>query len=313
MQMLHFRVPTSCNGMRLNIFLRTMGVSSACIKAVKYQGTGFCVRLGDEVIPVHTDYRVATAQIVSFALPPEPPTAVQPEPLPIDVIYEDEFAAVLNKPAGIAVHPTLNHTSGTLANGWLYRLKCRGEDGVFRRSTALIKTPAALCCVRRMPLPRRNSPRLHKSVILPWWKARCPLGSGRIDVPIARRGDSIIGRCVREDGKPSVTEYTVLAASASHALVSCFPVTGRTHQIRVHFSWLGHPLAGDSLYGGHTDIIARHALHCAVLRFNRPADHEPRRVQSPLPEDFLAACCAAYLPDKEEIQTMLQSVLPCAE
>lgn len=73
MQMLHFRVPTSCNGMRLNIFLRTMGVSSACIKAVKYQGTGFCVRLGDEVIPVHTDYRVATAQIVSFALPPEPP------------------------------------------------------------------------------------------------------------------------------------------------------------------------------------------------------------------------------------------------
>ena len=108
MQMLHFRVPTSCNGMRLNIFLRTMGVSSACIKAVKYQGTGFCVRLGDEVIPVHTDYRVATAQIVSFALPPEPPTDVQPEPLPIDVIYEDEFAAVLNKPAGIAVHPTLN-------------------------------------------------------------------------------------------------------------------------------------------------------------------------------------------------------------
>ena len=104
MQMLHFRVPTSCNGMRLNIFLRTMGVSSACIKAVKYQGTGFCVRLGDEVIPVHTDYRVATAQIVSFALPPEPPTDVQPEPLPIDVIYEDEFAAVLNKPAGIAVH-----------------------------------------------------------------------------------------------------------------------------------------------------------------------------------------------------------------
>ena len=176
MQMLHFRVPTSCNGMRLNIFLRTMGVSSACIKAVKYQGTGFCVRLGDEVIPVHTDYRVATAQIVSFALPPEPPTAVQPEPLPIDVIYEDEFAAVLNKPAGIAVHPTLNHTSGTLANGWLYRLKCRGEDGVFRPVNRIDKTPAALCCVRRMPLPRRNSPRLHKSVILPWWKARCPLG-----------------------------------------------------------------------------------------------------------------------------------------
>ena len=313
MQMLHFRVPTSCNGMRLNIFLRTMGVSSACIKAVKYQGTGFCVRLGDEVIPVHTDYRVATAQIVSFALPPEPPTDVQPEPLPIDVIYEDEFAAVLNKPAGIAVHPTLNHTSGTLANGWLYRLKCRGEDGVFRPVNRIDKNASGLVLCAQNAFAAPELAKTAQKCYLALVEGPLPVGSGRIDVPIARRGDSIIGRCVREDGKPSVTEYTVLAASASHALVSCFPVTGRTHQIRVHFSWLGHPLAGDSLYGGHTDIIARHALHCAVLRFNRPADHEPRRVQSPLPEDFLAACCAAYLPDKEEIQTMLQSVLPCAE
>ena len=313
MQMLHFRVPTSCNGMRLNIFLRTMGVSSACIKAVKYQGTGFCVRLGDEVIPVHTDYRVATAQIVSFALPPEPPTAVQPEPLPIDVIYEDEFAAVLNKPAGIAVHPTLNHTSGTLANGWLYRLKCRVEDGVFHPVNRIDKNTSGLELCAQNAFAAPELAKTAQKCYLALVEGPLPVGPGRIDVPIARRGDSIIGRCVREDGKPSVTEYTVLAASASHALVSCFPVTGRTHQIRVHFSWLGHPLAGDSLYGGHTDIIARPALHCAVLRFNRPADHEPRRVQSPLPEDFLAACCAAHLPDKEEIQTMLQSVLPCAE
>ena len=70
MQMLHFRVPTSCNGMRLNIFLRTMGVSSACIKAVKYQGTGFCVRLGDEVIPVHTDYRRLFRSLCLLSLPP---------------------------------------------------------------------------------------------------------------------------------------------------------------------------------------------------------------------------------------------------
>ena len=147
MQMLHFRVPTSCNGMRLNIFLRTMGVSPPASRRSNIRAPASVCGWGDEVIPVHTDYRVATAQIVSFALPPEPPTAVQPEPLPIDVIYEDEFATVLNKPAGIAVHPTLNHTSGTLANGWLYRLKCRGEDGVFRPVNRIDKNTSGLCAV----------------------------------------------------------------------------------------------------------------------------------------------------------------------
>ena len=187
MQMLHFRVPTSCNGMRLNIFLRTMGVSSACIKAVKYQGTGFCVRLGDEVIPVHTDYRVATAQIVSFALPPEPPTAVQPEPLPIDVIYEDEFAAVLNNPAGIAVHPTLNHTSGTLANGWLYRLKCRGEDGVFRPVNRIDKNTSGLVLCAQNAFAAPELAKTAQKCYLALVEGPLPVGSGRIDVPIPRR------------------------------------------------------------------------------------------------------------------------------
>lgn len=177
---------------------------------------------GDEVIPVHTDYRVATAQIVSFALPPEPPTDVQPEPLPIDVIYEDEFAAVLNKPAGIAVHPTLNHTSGTLANGWLYRLKCRGEDGVFRPVNRIDKNTSGLVLCAQNAFAAPELAKTAQKCYLALVEGPLPVGSGRIDVPIARRGDSIIGRCVREDGKPSVTEYTVLAASASHALVSVF-------------------------------------------------------------------------------------------
>ena len=234
---------------------------------------------------------------------------------PAQVVYDCPQILIVNKPAGLSVD---GPDDDTLLNRALLYLNQQGE---YKEND--LYTPAlchrldtgtsglVLCAQNAFAAPElaKTAQKCYLALV----EGPLPVGSGRIDVPIARRGDSIIGRCVREDGKPSVTEYTVLAASASHALVSCFPVTGRTHQIRVHFSWLGHPLAGDSLYGGHTDIIARHALHCAVLRFNRPADHEPRRVQSPLPEDFLAACCAAYLPDKEEIQTMLQSVLPCAE
>ena len=304
MQMLHFRVPTSCNGMRLNIFLRTMGVSSACIKAVKYQGTGFCVRLGDEVIPVHTDYRVATAQIVSFALPPEPPTAVQPEPLPIDVIYEDEFAAVLNKPAGIAVHPTLNHTSGTLANGWLYRLKCRGEDGVFRPVNRIDKNTSGLVlCAQNSfaaPLLADSAQKCYLAIV----QGILPLGPGQVEAPIARRSDSIIGRCVREDGKYSLTRYNVLSVGTGHSLVACTPCTGRTHQIRVHMAYIGHPLAGDTLYGGSDSILSRHALHCAVLRFTHPVSRQAIRIQSELPPDMAALAHSEGLFNNWDLQEL---------
>ena len=279
MQMLHFRVPTSCNGMRLNIFLRTMGVSSACIKAVKYQGTGFCVRLGDEVIPVHTDYRVATAQIVSFALPPEPPTDVQPESLPIDVIYEDEFAAVLNKPAGIAVHPTLNHTSGTLANGWLYRLKCRGEDGVFRPVNRIDKNTSGLvlCAMNAYaaPLLAEGVEKLYYAIV----EGELPLGPGVIDAPIGRREDSIIGRCVTPEGKPSRTEYTILRAAQGLSLAACVPVTGR-----------------------------RQALHCARQSFRVPAYSEvPGGIRLETPVEEHARTVAVESPLPEDMRALLDA------
>ena len=97
-----------------------------------------------------------------------------------------------------------------------------------------------------------------------------PLGEGVVDAPIGRRSDSIIGRCVTPEGKPSRTEYTIIKEENGLSLAACVPVTGRTHQIRVHFASIGHPLAGDDLYGGHRDRIGRQALHCAEQRFRVP-------------------------------------------
>lgn len=91
-----------------------------------------------------------------------------------------------------------------------------------------------------------------------------------IDAPIGRQAESIIGRCVTPDGKPSRTEYTILEAENGLSLAACVPVTGRTHQIRVHFASIGHPLAGDDLYGGSRECIGRQALHCARQSFRVP-------------------------------------------
>ena len=131
-----------------------------------------------------------------------------------------------------------------------------------------------------------------------------PLGPGQVEAPIARRGDSIIGRCVREDGKYSLTRYNVLGVGTGHSLVACTPCTGRTHQIRVHMAYIGHPLAGDTLYGGSDSILSRHALHCAVLRFTHPVSRQAVRIQSELPPDMAALAHSEGLFNNWDLQEL---------
>ena len=246
MTVLRYIVPPEANCQRLGIFLRTQGVTAALIKSVKYNGDGFFA----DGAPLHTDQPVHPGQQISFALPPEPPTSVTPQPVPFAIAYEDEFAAVLEKPAGIAVHPTLNYPDGTLANGWLYHLQQQGKTGVFRPVNRIDKNTSGLVlCAQNSfaaPLLADSAQKCYLAIV----QGILPLGPGQVEAPIARRGDSIIGRCVREDGKYSLTRYNVLGVGTGHSLVACTPCTGRTHQIRVHMAYIGHPLAGDTLYGG---------------------------------------------------------------
>lgn len=281
---LHLSIPLPYEGRTLREFLRSNGVSAAAIKAIKYSNPGFLL----DGEPVHANALLHSGQVLSFTLPPEPGTTVEPQPIPLSILYQDEFAMVLDKPAGIAVHPTLNYPDGTLANGYCWEMQRQGRRAVFRPVNRIDKNTSGLVlCAQNgfsAPFLAESAQKRYLAVV----EGELPLGVSFIDAPIGRRGDSIIGRCVTPDGKPSRTEYSVLAVGHGFSLVECRLLTGRTHQIRVHFSYIGHPLAGDDLYGGSRGAIDRHALHCRRMEFRLPFGAQPIAVESPLPSDMAA-------------------------
>lgn len=291
MQQLRYTVAPQYDGARLSSFLREQGVTAGTIKAVKYRGEGFAAN----GIPVHTDHLVRAGEVISFALPPEKETSVAPEPIPLAVVYEDEYAAVIEKPAGLAVHPTLNYPAHTLANGWVYWMQQRGSPAVFRPVNRLDKNTSGLVLCAKSAFAAAALARGVEKRYLALVQGRMQPPVGEISAPIGHREGSIIGRCVCEGGKPSVTRYRMLAQDGVASLVLCRLLTGRTHQIRVHMAHLGHPLLGDTLYGGGEEL-ARHGLHCAAMRFEQPVTGRQITVYSPLPADMLACCRVHFGP-----------------
>ncbi len=291
---LTFEVTPQEDGAFLRDVLRHKGVSTALSASVKRCG-GFWA----DGVPIRADQRVAAGAAVSFELPPEGDTSVIPEQIPLAIVYEDEHAMVLEKPAGMAVHPTRGEVCGTLANAFCGLLRARGQKGVFRPINRLDKGTSGLvlCAMNAYaaPLLAKSARKVYYALCA----GTLPAKAGEFCGPIARRGDSILGRCVSPQGKPACTRYCVLAAGPGRFLAACALGTGRTHQIRVHFSHAGCPLLGDWLYGGDTAALGRPALHCGVLQFTTPAGGPtgPAAVQAfaPLPRD-MAALAAPLAP-----------------
>ena len=279
-----YLVQPEAEGQRLGLFLRSCGLTAGLIKSVKHAGEGFFA----DGAAIHTDQPVRAGQRVTFALPPDPPTSVTPQPVPLTIAYEDDFVAVLDKPAGLAVHPTLNYPDHTLANGWICHLQEQGRTGVFRPVNRIDKNTSGLVLCAQNAFAAAGLAAHVRKCYLAITEGTMPRGPGCVEAPVGRRGDSIIGRCVTPQGKYSRTEYEVLAAGPGFSLLACTPCTGRTHQIRVHMAYIGHPLAGDTLYGGSAEKIGRHALHCAVIRFLHPYTGVTHRIASDLPRDMRA-------------------------
>lgn len=291
---LTFRVPPRCDGWPLRDFLRVCGVSAALARQIKRAGGFFAGGA-----PVHTDARLGAGTAVSFALPPEPAGSVAPQDLPLTIVYEDAHAMVLDKPAGMAVHPTLGYADGTLANAFCGEMCRRGTPAPLRPVNRIDRNTSGLVlCARNAYAAPLLAAGVHKRYLAVVQGLPAP-AAGVIDAPVGLCNGSIIRRCVRADGKPSRTQYRTLAAGDGLALLEAVPLTGRTHQLRVHFASIGCPLAGDDLYGGSTRYLARHALHCAAMRFvvpdglsggEPPAVLPETTVQSPLPADMRALC-----------------------
>ena len=199
---LEFTVEQKENGMLLRDFLRKRGVSAALAKGVKASDGFF-----RDGAPVHTDMRLSAGQRISFALPPEPPTEVLPQALPLDILYEDAHAMVLNKPAGQTVHPTRGYADGTLANAFRGRMAARGSAAVFRPVNRLDRgTSGLVLCA----MNAYAAPLLAAAVQKVYYAVAEGLVDGEegaIDAPIALAHGSIIQRCVCGRGQPSRTEY----------------------------------------------------------------------------------------------------------
>ncbi|WP_255987767.1 23S rRNA pseudouridine(1911/1915/1917) synthase RluD [Chitinolyticbacter albus] len=227
--------------------------------------------------------------------------AFQPEDVPLDVLYEDDTVLVINKPAGLVVHPGSGNWSGTVLNGLLYRypeLKAVPRAGIVHR---LDKDTSGLMVVARtlaaqhhlvQQLQARSVKRHYLAIAQGLVRA-----DGKVDAPIGRHPRERIKMAVTGNGKPAVTHYRVLERFSAHTLIECRLETGRTHQIRVHLAHIGHPLAADPVYGGRPKLFApeimlalegfaRQALHAKKLSLVHPLSGKTMTWRAPLPEDF---------------------------
>lgn len=241
-----------------------------------------------------------TGDLLSLALEDqESAENVLPIELPLDILYEDAHLIALNKPPFMPTHPSHKHFDDTLANGLAHYFRQKGESFVFRTLNRLDRDTSGVVLVSK---DKQTAGLLSAQMAAGGIQKRylallCGViepPSGRIDAYIRRVADSIITR-ETVDGplpgaKPAITEYTRLACCEKYSLVSASPLTGRTHQLRVHFASLGHPILGDSLYGSADPAIPRQALHAASLKLTHPYSGETVVIEAPLPPDIQSIC-----------------------
>lgn len=240
--------------------------------------------------------KTAAGDIVEIVLPEES-SNFEPQPIPLFPVFEDDDIMIINKQPGLIVHPTKGHPSGTVANALMYYMQQTGKSFKIRFVNRLdMDTSGLLVIAKNAYCQNEYTHQMKANLVEKRYiaivKGIIEADNGTIDLPIGRPDPENVRRGVMRGGAPSVTHYSVLERfnKKGYTLVELLLETGRTHQIRVHMSHIGHPVLGDWLYGGdNVLLIGRQALHAAKLSFIHPVTGTRLQLKAPLPEDMRQA------------------------
>jgi len=248
--------------------------------------------------PSKPAYRVELGDRVEVVLPEETEPTVRPEPIPLDILYEDEHLLAVNKPAGMVVHPAVGHTSGTLVNALLAYCPQVADVGGLERAGIvhrLDKDTSGLLLVAKDPgthaaLQRQFKHRQVRKTYLALVEGQVQPREGVIEAPVGRDQQARKRMAVTRTGRPAVTQYRAVEYFHRYTLLQVRPHTGRTHQVRVHLAWLGYPVVGDRIYGRRRQTLlpGRHFLHAQELTFTHPVTEEKMTLAAPLPPELKA-------------------------
>lgn len=284
-----YDIDSHSEGLRVEQFLRRKGYSAQNLSTIK--------RMPESILVNGVHYYMkqtlkAGDRLLVRIQETESSRNIPPVCAPLSVAYEDEDLIVINKPAGMPIHPSLNNYTNSLANALAWYYQQQGKPFIFRCCNRLDRDTSGLTVVAKhlvsgnilSTMTKKKEVRREYLAVV---RGHITPESGTISAPLARKGGTIIERVVDFDrGEPAVTHYRLVREANGHSLVALQLETGRTHQIRIHLKHLGFPLVGDYLYNPDMEYISRQALHSFRLSFPHPITGEAMDFTAPLPEDM---------------------------
>lgn len=289
------RLTADQNGERLDAFLSRQGDNLSRSAAQKLIEAG-AVRLNGR-LPKKND-RLNLGDTVEYTIPEPKEVDIIPKDIPLEIVYEDEDVAVINKPKGLVVHPAAGHQDDTLVNGLLYAMgdSLSGINGELRPGIVhrIDKDTSGLLAIAKNDLAHtvlasqlkdHSMARTYEAIVCGSFRE----DSGTVDAPIGRHPTDRKKMCVTQrNSKPAVTHWEVVERFRGYTHIRCRLETGRTHQIRVHMAYIGHPILGDTVYGHKKPELGQSSqcLHAGALCFRHPRDGRPILVFAPLPDYF---------------------------